>query len=60
MDAADKGVGLLRHQGKTPVRLRSFHLSDDQIKAIAARAEALRGQTSEKDGRAREAGTNRG
>ena len=42
VDAADRGVGLLRHQGKTPVRLRAFHLSDDQIKAIAARAEQLR------------------
>jgi len=59
VDAADKGVGLLRHEGRTPVRLRAFHLSDDEIKAIAARAESLRGRTSE-NRRAIEAETARG
>ena len=42
VDAADRGVGLLRHEGRSPVRVRAFYLSDDDIEAIAARAEELR------------------
>jgi hypothetical protein len=43
VDAADRGVGLLLSEGGTPVRLRACWLDDDQLAALAARAEALRG-----------------
>jgi hypothetical protein len=42
VDAADRGVGLLLSEGGTPVRLRACWLDDDQLAALAARAEALR------------------
>jgi DNA segregation ATPase FtsK/SpoIIIE-like protein len=42
IDAADRGVGYLRHEGGTPVRIKGFFLSDDDLAALAARAEALR------------------
>jgi hypothetical protein len=43
VDAADRGVGLLLSEGGVPVRLRACWLDDDQLHALAARAEALRG-----------------
>jgi FtsK/SpoIIIE family len=43
VDAADRGVGLLLSEGGVPVRLRACWLDDDQLAALAARAEALRG-----------------
>jgi DNA segregation ATPase FtsK/SpoIIIE-like protein len=42
VDAADRGVGLLLAEGGTPVRVRACWLDDDQIHALASRAEALR------------------
>ncbi len=42
LDAAVRGVGLLRHEGAAPVKLRAFHLSDHEVEAIAMRAERLR------------------
>ena len=42
IDAAHRGVGLLRHEGQRPVRLRSHYLSDDDLAALASRAEDLR------------------
>jgi hypothetical protein len=43
VDAADRGVGLLLAEGGVPVRLRACWLDDDQLHALATRAEALRG-----------------
>jgi S-DNA-T family DNA segregation ATPase FtsK/SpoIIIE len=43
IDPADLGVGFLRHEGQTPVRFKGCYLSDDDLKALATRAEALRG-----------------
>jgi FtsK/SpoIIIE family len=43
VDAADRGVGLLLAEGGTPARLRACWLDDDQLAALAARGEALRG-----------------
>jgi S-DNA-T family DNA segregation ATPase FtsK/SpoIIIE len=40
VDAADRGVGLLLAEGGMPVRLRACWLDDDQLAALAARAEA--------------------
>lgn len=37
-----RGVGLLLHEGGVPVRLRSFHLTDTDVGAIAERASLLR------------------
>ncbi|MGH2687247.1 MAG: hypothetical protein ACRDKW_00345, partial [Actinomycetota bacterium] len=42
IDAADRGVGFLLHEGGAPVRLKACYLSDDDLKLLAARAEALR------------------
>jgi hypothetical protein len=42
IDAADRGVGLLLSEGGLPVRLRACWLDDDQLAALALRAEALR------------------
>jgi hypothetical protein len=42
IDAADRGVGFLLHEGGRPVRLKSCHLSDAELEVLAARAEALR------------------
>jgi hypothetical protein len=42
IDAADRGVGLLLAEGGLPARLRACWLDDDQLAALAARAEALR------------------
>lgn len=44
IDSKDRGVGFLLAEGAEPVRLRSFYLSDDDLAAIARRAEALRAQ----------------
>jgi hypothetical protein len=43
IDAAARGVGFLLHEGGLPVRMRACHLSDDDLIAIADRAEAIRG-----------------
>jgi hypothetical protein len=42
IDPALRGVGLLLHEGGRPVRLRSFHLEDDELAMIADRAARLR------------------
>jgi DNA segregation ATPase FtsK/SpoIIIE-like protein len=42
IDAADRGVGLLLAEGGMPVRLKAYYLSDDDLKVLARRAEALR------------------
>lgn len=48
VDAANRGVGYLLHEGGLPVRLRSYYLDDPTLLAIADRAEALRrGRTPE-------------
>ena len=48
IDAANRGVGLLLHEGGIPVRLRSFHLTDGDVATIADRASRLRhGNTGE-------------
>ncbi len=41
--AEARGVGYLLAEGGQPVRLRSYHLDDDTLAAVAARAAALRG-----------------
>ena len=42
IDPARRGVGLLLHEGGTPIRLRSFHLSDADVGVISERAAQLR------------------
>jgi hypothetical protein len=42
IDPARRGVGLLLHEGGTPIRLRSFHLTDTDVGAISDRAANLR------------------
>ncbi len=42
VDSAHRGVGYLLHEGGKPVRLRSHHIDDDTVVALASRAEALR------------------
>jgi S-DNA-T family DNA segregation ATPase FtsK/SpoIIIE len=42
IDAAQRGVGYLLHEGERPVRFRSFQLSDEDIAALARRAEQVR------------------
>jgi hypothetical protein len=42
IDAAHRGVGYLLHEGGEPVRMRTFYLTDDDLTALARRAEALR------------------
>jgi hypothetical protein len=37
------GVGLLLHEGDTPVRLKGFHLDDDDLRTLVRRARQLRG-----------------
>jgi hypothetical protein len=39
-----RGVGLLLAEDGTPVRMRGFHLSDDEMAGIAERAAALRAE----------------
>jgi S-DNA-T family DNA segregation ATPase FtsK/SpoIIIE len=43
IDAANRGVGYLLHEGGTPVRMRACYLADEDLSVLAARAEALRG-----------------
>ena len=43
IDPARRGVGLLLHEGGTPIRLRSFHLSDADVGLISEHAGRLRG-----------------
>jgi S-DNA-T family DNA segregation ATPase FtsK/SpoIIIE len=38
---ADKGVGFLLHEEGEPTRLKAFYLCDDDLRALAARAEEL-------------------
>lgn len=46
-----RGVGWLLAEGDVPVRLRSYYLSDDDLWALAARAQALRDdQADDEDG----------
>lgn len=42
IDAADRGVGWLLHEGGSPVRLRACYLQDSDLEALAPRAEAIR------------------
>ena len=42
VDAGQRGVGLLLHEGGVPVRCRSFYLDDEQLDQISRRAELLR------------------
>ena len=42
IDPGRRGVGLLLHEGGIPVRLRTFHLADADVAAIAERASRLR------------------
>ncbi|MGH2827710.1 MAG: FtsK/SpoIIIE domain-containing protein, partial [Actinomycetota bacterium] len=42
IDSAARGVGFLLHEGGLPIRMRSFHLTDNDLDELAARAEALR------------------
>jgi hypothetical protein len=42
IDPSRRGVGLLLHEGGSPVRLRSFHLTDADVAAISQRAHRLR------------------
>jgi hypothetical protein len=42
IDAAQRGVGYLLHEGGWPVRLRSHHLDDAALVMVAERAEQLR------------------
>jgi hypothetical protein len=50
VNAVDRGVGLLLAEGGLPVRLRACWLDDDQLAALAARAETLRGAHHGNDG----------
>lgn len=42
IDASTRGVGWLLAEGGQPVRLRSYYLTDDHVRRIAARGAALR------------------
>ena len=42
IDVAHRGVGYLLHEGRRPVRLRTFYLADLDLYALAAHAELLR------------------
>src|SRR5207253_660345 len=42
IEGRDRGVGLLLSEGGVPVRLKAYYLSDDDLKVLVARAEALR------------------
>jgi S-DNA-T family DNA segregation ATPase FtsK/SpoIIIE len=45
IDTAHRGVGYLLAEGGEPRRIKSFYLDNDDLEALAARAEALRKQT---------------
>jgi S-DNA-T family DNA segregation ATPase FtsK/SpoIIIE len=42
IDGRDRGVGFLLSEGGWPVRLKAYYLSDDDLRILAKRAEALR------------------
>ena len=42
IDPRERGVGLLLHEGGVPVRLRTFHLNDQEIATISQIASKLR------------------
>jgi hypothetical protein len=42
LNSAKRGVGLLLHEGGVPVQLRTFHLTDDDVRVLAERARLLR------------------
>lgn len=42
IDAGQRGVGLLLHEGGVPARCRAFYIDDDQLEQISRRAELLR------------------
>ena len=42
IDAGQRGVGLLLHQGGQPVRLKAYCLGDDDVQVLADRARQLR------------------
>ena len=42
LNSARRGVGLLLHEGGVPVQLRTFHLTDDDVRVLAERARQLR------------------
>jgi len=52
IDAGQRGVGFLLHEGATPTRCRAFHLTDNDIAAIARRAAQLRGTPQDHDSNA--------
>jgi S-DNA-T family DNA segregation ATPase FtsK/SpoIIIE len=45
LDAADKGLGYLMHEGAAPVKLQAFFLTESDIRTIAERAEQVRRST---------------
>jgi hypothetical protein len=42
IDARTRGLGLLRHEGAAPVKLRAFHLDDAAIERVAIQAGEVR------------------
>ena len=48
IDGKDRGVGFLLSEGGLPVRLKAYYLSDDDLKILVRRAEALRGIDEER------------
>jgi len=42
IDARDRGVGFLLHEGGLPFRLKAHYLDDDALAVLADRAEAIR------------------
>ena len=49
IDAGQRGIGFLLHEGDTPTRCRAFHLTDNDIAAIARRATQQRGPQRDDD-----------
>jgi hypothetical protein len=47
IDPSQRGVGFLLHEGGVPVRVRAFHLSDDDLDEIATRAALVRASHEE-------------
>ena len=47
IDPTNRGVGYLLAEGSLPTRMRCFVLEDDQLHALARRAEVLRGNSPE-------------
>jgi hypothetical protein len=42
LNSTRRGVGLLLHEGDTPVRVKTFGLSDEHVRELVTRARALR------------------